>query len=63
MVIGEGKNPGVDQLRALGKKHGLKNADILLAKVQEAVSRWRHYAEQAGVTEKSTKDIVDKIGG
>ena len=62
MVMGEGKNPGAEHLRALGKKHGLRNAPDILAKVQEAVSSWRQHARQAGVTAKSTKDIADKIG-
>ncbi|MGB9152455.1 MAG: type II toxin-antitoxin system HipA family toxin [Alphaproteobacteria bacterium] len=61
MVLGEGKNPGVEQLQTLGTKHGLKNASAILIKVQGAVSRWRQHAEQAGVTEKSAKDIADKI--
>jgi serine/threonine-protein kinase HipA len=62
MVMGEGKNPGAEHLRALGKKHGLKNAPDILAKVQEAVSHWQQHAGQASVTAKSTKDIADKIG-
>ena len=37
MVLGEGKNPGVAQLQALGKKHGLKKAPEILEKVRAAV--------------------------
>ncbi|MEO6759855.1 MAG: HipA domain-containing protein, partial [Saprospiraceae bacterium] len=62
MVMGEGRNPGVEQLKALGKEHNLKNALRILAKVQTAVSRWRHHAAAAGVTAKSTKEIADRIG-
>lgn len=62
MVMGEGKNPGIEQLKALGKEHNLKHAPRILAKVQEAVSRWRHHAAAAGVTAKSTKEIAKSIG-
>jgi seryl-tRNA(Sec) selenium transferase len=62
MVMGEGKKPGVEQLQALGKKHGLKNAPDILALVQKAVSRWRKHADKAGVTAKSVTEIADKIG-
>ena len=62
MVMGEGRNPGVEQLKALGKEHSLKNAPRILAKVQAPVSRWRHHAAAAGVTAKSTKEIGGRIG-
>ncbi len=44
LVMGEGKNPGAAQLQALGKQHGIKNAQEILAKVKTAVANWRHYA-------------------
>ena len=62
MVMGEGKKPGVEQLQALGKKHGLKNAPDILARVQKAVYRWRKHADKAGVTAKSATEISNKIG-
>ena len=61
MVMGEGKNPGPEQLRALGKEHGLKNAPRILAKVQKAVARWRTHAATAGVSAKSAKEIAGGI--
>jgi len=62
MVMGEGKKPGLEQLQALGKKHGLKNAAHILARVQKAVSRWQKHADKAGVTAKSATEISNKIG-
>ena len=62
MVLGEGKKPGAEQLQALGKKHGLKNAPDILKRVQKAVSHWQKHADKAGVTAKSTTEIADKIG-
>jgi hypothetical protein len=60
--MGEGRNPGAAQLQALGKQHGIKNAQEILAKVKTAVANWRRrYAEQADVSRKSTKEIADKI--
>jgi serine/threonine-protein kinase HipA len=61
MVMGEGKNPGVEHLKALGKEHNLKNAPRILAKVQKAVGRWKDHAAEAAVSAKSAKTIVDRI--
>jgi serine/threonine-protein kinase HipA len=61
LVMGEGRNPGAAQLLALGKQHGLKNAPEILAKVQRAVANWPTYAEQAGVTRKSSNEIAVKV--
>jgi serine/threonine-protein kinase HipA len=58
MVMGEGKNPGVEQLKPLGKEHNLKNAPRILATVQKAIARWREHAGEAGVSANSTKEIA-----
>ena len=58
MVMGEGKNPGVGHLKALGKEHNLKNSARILAKVQKAVARWRDHAAAAGVSAKSARQIA-----
>ena len=61
MVMGEGRNPGIDHLKALGKEHNLKHAPRILARVQKAISRWRDHAAEAGVRAKSTKEIEERI--
>jgi len=61
LVMGEGRNPGTTQLQALGKQHGIKSVPEILAKVKAAVANWRCYAEQAEVSQKSAKEIADKI--
>ena len=61
MVMGEGKTPGIEQLQALGKKHGLKRAAEILGQVRAGVSRWRRHADNAGVTAKSAKQIGERI--
>jgi serine/threonine-protein kinase HipA len=61
LVMGEGRNPDAAQLQALGKQHGIKNAPEILAKVQRAVAAWPRYAEQSGLSRKSTKEIAGKI--
>jgi serine/threonine-protein kinase HipA len=61
MVMGEGRNPGLEHLKALGKEHNLKNAPRILARVQKAVARWRDHAAEAGVSAKSTKAIAGHI--
>jgi hypothetical protein len=45
----------------LGKQHGIKSAPEILAKVKSAVANWRHYAEQAEVSRRSTQEVADKI--
>ena len=61
MVMGEGRNPGVEHLKILGKEHNLKKATRILARVQKAIHDWRIYAEAAGVTAKSTTAIAERI--
>ncbi|MFZ1083712.1 MAG: type II toxin-antitoxin system HipA family toxin [Terracidiphilus sp.] len=61
LVMGEGRNPGIAQLEALGKKHGIKNAPEILAKVKGAVANWPSYAALADVSKKSSNEIADKI--
>lgn len=62
LVMGEGKNPGVEQLVRLGKQHRIKNAASILETVQAAVARWESVAENAGVAAKSRKEIASKPG-
>ena len=61
LVMGEGRNPGMAQLEALGRQHGIKNAPEILGRVKEAVANWPRYAEQAEVSRKSSQDIGGKI--
>lgn len=62
MVMGEGRNPGVAHLQALGKKHGLKRAPEILAQVQRAASHWQRHAEQSSLSAKSARQIEERIG-
>jgi len=61
LVMGEGRNPGAAQIQALGKQHRIKNAEEILAKVKTAVANWRRYADKTEVSQKSAKEITDKI--
>lgn len=61
LVMGEGRNPGMAQLQTLGKQHALKNAPEVLEKVRRAVANWTRFAEKAGVSRKSAKEIAAKI--
>ena len=55
LLMGEGKNPGTAQIQALGKKHSLKNASVILERVHKTVAMWPRFAEQAGVSRKSAR--------
>ena len=61
LVMGEGRNPAVQHLVALGKQHGLKNAKRILPNVQSAVVRWKDHAAAAGVSAKSTNEIAGTL--
>jgi len=61
LVMSEGRNPGTAQLQALGKQHGIKNAQEILANVRRAVANWARFAEQAEVSRKSAKEVAAKI--
>lgn len=56
-VMGEGRAPDVTHLRALGKKHGIRNADRIIDEVRSAIARWPEFADEAGATRKSMKMI------
>lgn len=60
-VMGEGRSPGPEQLRALARKHDLKNAEAILDEVMGAVAQWHHHADGAGLTKKAAKLIGDRI--
>jgi len=62
MVLGEGANPGAKHLAALGKKHSLKAAPDILARVQAAISRWRISADRAGLSDRSATAIARHHG-
>jgi len=57
LVMGEGKNPGVEQLIELGKKIGLKNSKDNIERVYDAISNWKEFASIAGVKSKTIGEI------
>jgi serine/threonine-protein kinase HipA len=61
MVMGEGRNPGPEKLQSLGEKHVLKNASLILEKVQDAIAKWPTFAQEAGVSRKSSDEITARI--
>jgi serine/threonine-protein kinase HipA len=61
MVMGEGRDPGVEQLRALAKKQGVKRGEEIIDEVRAAVARWPGFADAAGVSKKSAKMIASRI--
>ncbi|AHB47692.1 protein HipA [Hyphomicrobium nitrativorans NL23] len=61
MVMGEGRGPGVEHLRALAKKHGLKKGEAILDEVRSAIAKWPDVAADAGVSKKSASMITARI--
>lgn len=60
MVNGEGKNPTSSNLLDLAKKFSIKNAEIIIDEVKESVSKWKDFANEAGVS-KTSKDSIKKV--
>ncbi|WP_245895705.1 type II toxin-antitoxin system HipA family toxin [Flavobacterium album] len=58
-IAGEGANPTRNHLMALAKEFSLKSGALILEKVADAVSQWKSFAKDAGVT-KASADIIEK---
>ena len=58
-VEGEGKNPSREQVRALGRRHGLPDRliETIVDEVRAAVSTWERFASEAGVTNATRAEI------
>ena len=49
LVGGEGRNPGIEHLTSLGARAGLKKPSKVIDQVRAAVSRFKVFADKAGV--------------
>lgn len=58
-IAGEGAYPTKAHLMALAKEFRLKSGTMILEKVADALSQWKSFAKDAGVTKTST-DIIEK---
>ncbi len=61
LYMGEGKNPTSKHLLELAKKHGLKKGSAIVDEVRKASTRWREFANVAGVSRKSMNSIEQKL--
>lgn len=61
LVMGEGKNPGVEHLLRLGKQHRIKSAASIIDTIQAAVARWKSFAEEVDVSPKSRAEIASRL--
>ena len=61
LVMGEGRAPGIEHLRALSKKHDLKRGEAILDQVRAAIANWTEFADAARLTKKAAKLIADRI--
>ena len=62
LLLGEVRTPGVNGLTELGRKHGIKRANQILARVQAAVVRWLEFSKRAGVGKRSSTQIEKTLG-
>lgn len=59
-VDGEGRNPTREQVRGLGRRHGLADRliDTIIDEVRAALTNWASFADEAGVTRASRAEIA-----
>ncbi len=64
MVLGEGRNPGIEHLTKLGLEAKIPMTHIkgILAQTQMALRKWRPLAKEYGV-HKPTIDLIEKVIG
>ena len=55
--MGEGKNPTKEHLLTLAKKHGVKKGFTIVNEVRESTEKWKVFAKEAGVSQKSIERI------
>lgn len=60
-VMGEGKTPGEKHLLELAKKFDIKHAKTIIDEVKEAISRWSAFADEAGASASTSKQIAKVI--
>ncbi len=63
MVMGEGRNPGIEHLMMLAKEAGIskKPALEIINIVKTALAKWSDYAKEYGVSQANIKSIEGKI--
>lgn len=59
MILGEGKNPGTKHLLQLSEKINIQKSDAknIIEQVRSSISKWRTFADEAGVSNSSCNNI------
>jgi serine/threonine-protein kinase HipA len=61
LLLGEGREPGIEGLAELGKRHGIRKSKQILERVRSAVGQWTRFSVEAGVTKKAAGRIAKTI--
>jgi serine/threonine-protein kinase HipA len=61
IYLGEGKNPTIKHLEKLANKNGIKNYQIIIEEVKEAVSKWQELAKDIGINRTKINQIQKSI--
>ncbi len=62
LLLGEGREPGIEGLAELGKRHGIRKSKQILERVQSAIGDWMKFAMEAELTKKVAGQIAKAIG-
>ncbi|HEY4086374.1 MAG TPA: type II toxin-antitoxin system HipA family toxin, partial [Bryobacteraceae bacterium] len=52
LLLGEGREPGIEGLAELGKRHGIRKSKQIVERVRSAIDQWMKFSTEAGVTKK-----------
>jgi len=55
--LGEGKNPSIEHILKLAKKHKIKDAEIIVDEVISAIKKFKSYAKEFGLSQESFTSI------
>lgn len=56
-----GKNPTIEHLKKLGRKHKIKNFDEIIEKIKDVVSQFKSYTRQVGISEKYADEVFNQF--
>ena len=55
--LGEGKNPTIEHIHKLAKKHSIKNSNHIISEIRDGVKNFKKYAKELGILQSSYKNI------
>ncbi len=58
VYLGEGKNPNIQALQELGKKHKIKGDGEIIDEVLYGVNQWEKFAKELGISKRTRREVI-----